>query len=142
MAAAAQLATFVRDAPPTGEGRGEYNGWTPIVCNQLVACLSTVTACAPYLRPFMQSIELGVVQVNDDGSQEELSQRQTTAPRSHRHHHAQGGSGDTSGTTSGSRSRHRGKRTAGGSSVLLSQLSQISHPAAVRLSSSPEPERG
>lgn len=48
--------------------------WVPVVLNQVTLALSTTTACAPYLKPFMESLESGVVRVeNLDGSQEELS---------------------------------------------------------------------
>ncbi|KAK8122133.1 hypothetical protein PG984_010803 [Apiospora sp. TS-2023a] len=44
-----------------------YDLWLPTVCNQIVACVSVVTACVPYLRPFMESIEPdNVVQIDDE----------------------------------------------------------------------------
>ncbi|KAK8072191.1 hypothetical protein PG996_005539 [Apiospora saccharicola] len=71
-----------------------YDLWLPTVCNQIVACFSVVTACVPYLRPFMESIEPdNVVQIDDEetsGSrgttERRLALRElTTAPTDHCH---------------------------------------------------------
>ncbi|KAK8123972.1 hypothetical protein PG999_003890 [Apiospora kogelbergensis] len=46
-----------------------YDLWLPTVCNQIVACVSVVTACVPHLKPFMESIEPdNVVQIGDGNS--------------------------------------------------------------------------
>lgn len=56
-----------------------YDLWLPTVCNQIVACISVVTACVPYLRPFMESIEPdNVVQIGDEDTS---SSRGTTERR-------------------------------------------------------------
>ncbi|KAJ3568061.1 hypothetical protein NPX13_g6551 [Xylaria arbuscula] len=47
--------------------------WLPTVLNQAILSASVVTACGPYLRPFMESLESGVARVLP-GSEEELSQ--------------------------------------------------------------------
>ncbi|KAI2462938.1 hypothetical protein F4781DRAFT_418334 [Annulohypoxylon bovei var. microspora] len=52
--------------------------WLPILLNQVVLCVSIVTACLPYLKPFMQSLQSGIVRVeNIADSQEELSYDRT-----------------------------------------------------------------
>ncbi|KAI1500854.1 hypothetical protein F5X99DRAFT_384658, partial [Biscogniauxia marginata] len=52
--------------------------WLPVVSNQIVLCTSIVTACLPYLRPFMESLESGIVRVeNLYGSEEEFSRDRT-----------------------------------------------------------------
>lgn len=76
----------------------------------------------------MQSIELGVIQVNEVGSQEELTQRQVSAAPT-----ADGGNSG-SGRSGRSQRKRRSGRIGGG----FSQLSQLSHPAAV----SPPPADG
>lgn len=40
--------------------------WLPTVCNQIVVFLSVLTACLPYLRPLMESLESGIVHVPED----------------------------------------------------------------------------
>lgn len=49
--------------------------WLPTVLNQATLSASVVTACGPYLRPFMESLETGMARVEQHlaGSQEELS---------------------------------------------------------------------
>ncbi|KAI2631633.1 hypothetical protein GGS21DRAFT_544344 [Xylaria nigripes] len=48
--------------------------WLPTVLNQALLSASIVTACAPYLRPFMESLESGVTRVeNLPGSEDDLS---------------------------------------------------------------------
>jgi hypothetical protein len=70
-AAAAQLFVFVNVYSSPSITRSLL---IPTLCNQAMACLSIVTACIPYLKPFMESIEPNVVQVQDTiSSQEELS---------------------------------------------------------------------
>ncbi|KAK7914454.1 hypothetical protein PG985_012157 [Apiospora marii] len=56
-----------------------YDLWLPTVCNQIMACISVVTACVPYLRPFMESIEPDNVVQIDDG--DTASSRGTTERR-------------------------------------------------------------
>ncbi|KAI0469301.1 hypothetical protein F4859DRAFT_505579 [Xylaria cf. heliscus] len=59
-AAVAQLVVFLRlfsRSDPT------YTLWVPIILNQVTLAISTITACAPYLRPFMESLESGTVRV-------------------------------------------------------------------------------
>lgn len=40
--------------------------WLPTVCNQIVVFLSVLTACLPYLRPLMESLESGIVRVPEE----------------------------------------------------------------------------
>ncbi|KAI0406971.1 hypothetical protein F4802DRAFT_612614 [Xylaria palmicola] len=47
--------------------------WLPTVLNQAVLSTSVLTACGPYLRPFMESLETGIARVDLPGSEEELS---------------------------------------------------------------------
>ncbi|KAI3318886.1 hypothetical protein HD806DRAFT_511231 [Xylariaceae sp. AK1471] len=67
----AQLTVFLKAfsySDPTG------TLWLPMILNQAILSLSTITACTPYLKPFMESLESGIVRVeNIDGSEEELS---------------------------------------------------------------------
>lgn len=66
--AVAQLVVFINeDSRPNVTGRLLI----PTLCNQALACLNIVTACAPYLKPFMESIEPNVVQVHEGESSEE-----------------------------------------------------------------------
>ncbi|KAI1124191.1 hypothetical protein F5Y10DRAFT_285389 [Nemania abortiva] len=52
--------------------------WLPTVLNQATLATSVVTACGPYLRPFMESLESGMTRVeNLPGSEEDLSRRRT-----------------------------------------------------------------
>ncbi|KAG8161360.1 hypothetical protein KVR01_009624 [Diaporthe batatas] len=62
-AAAAQLAIFwiAYSNPDITAGL-----WLPTVCNQVVVLLSVLTACLPYLRPLMESLESGIVHVPDE----------------------------------------------------------------------------
>ncbi|KAI1346026.1 hypothetical protein F5Y01DRAFT_308593 [Xylaria sp. FL0043] len=48
--------------------------WLPVILNQTTLVISTITACAPYLKPFMESLESNVNRVESiHGSEEELS---------------------------------------------------------------------
>ncbi|KAI1813829.1 hypothetical protein GGS20DRAFT_453758 [Poronia punctata] len=44
--------------------------WLPTILNQAVLSASVVTACGPYLKPFMESLESGVARVDDRDSEE------------------------------------------------------------------------
>ncbi|KAI8630810.1 hypothetical protein F5Y19DRAFT_483459 [Xylariaceae sp. FL1651] len=69
--AVAQLLVFLNMFPTSDLTK---DLWLPTVLNQAVLSASVVTACGPYLRPFMESLESGVVRVeNLPGSEEELS---------------------------------------------------------------------
>ncbi|KAI0506379.1 hypothetical protein F5B22DRAFT_451557 [Xylaria bambusicola] len=74
---AAQLAVFLElfsYSDPTG------SLWIPIILNQTTLVISTITACAPYLRPFMESLESNVNRVESiHGSEEELSRDRNEA---------------------------------------------------------------
>jgi hypothetical protein len=75
VAAVVQLALFWR---VLSDPDITFSQWLPIVCNQLVLSLSFVTACLSYLKPFMESLESGVIRVeNVPGSEEELSGNRT-----------------------------------------------------------------
>ncbi|KAI1370333.1 hypothetical protein F4677DRAFT_438689 [Hypoxylon crocopeplum] len=67
----AQLVIFLDEFPGSGL---TGSSWLPVVLNQIVLGLSVVTACAPYLKPFMESLESSIVRVETiPGSEEELS---------------------------------------------------------------------
>ncbi|EDO02817.1 hypothetical protein SS1G_05294 [Sclerotinia sclerotiorum 1980 UF-70] len=42
-----------------------FDPWTTTICNQIVQCLSIVTACVPYLKPFLDSLESGMLRTDD-----------------------------------------------------------------------------
>jgi hypothetical protein len=65
-AAAAQLAVFWH---AYGHPDITSNLWLPTVCNQIVVFLSVLTACLPYLRPLMESLESGIVHVPEDAEE-------------------------------------------------------------------------
>jgi hypothetical protein len=48
-----------------------YDLWLPTLLNQTTGCLSVVTACLPYLKPFMESIEPDIVLVEGDSPSED-----------------------------------------------------------------------
>lgn len=39
--------------------------WQAVVATQVVQCLSIVTACVPYLKPFLDSLESGQMRADD-----------------------------------------------------------------------------
>ncbi|KAI1361537.1 hypothetical protein F5Y08DRAFT_314435 [Xylaria arbuscula] len=48
--------------------------WLPVILNQTTLVISTITACTPYLKPFMESLESNVNRVESvHGSEEGLS---------------------------------------------------------------------
>ncbi|KAI1171341.1 hypothetical protein F4777DRAFT_64194 [Nemania sp. FL0916] len=52
--------------------------WLPTILNQAILSTSVVTACGPYLRPFMESLESGMTRVDHmPGSQEDLARPRT-----------------------------------------------------------------
>ncbi|KAH8652626.1 hypothetical protein BGZ60DRAFT_533488 [Tricladium varicosporioides] len=75
-AIATQLAVFW-DEYPSSDITNSL--WLPIVCNQVVVCLSVITACLPYLKPLMESLESGLVRANiPEEFSQELSLYQRT----------------------------------------------------------------
>ncbi|CAD6583794.1 MAG: hypothetical protein ASARMPRED_001505 [Alectoria sarmentosa] len=42
-----------------------HSTWPVIICTQIIQCLSIVTACVVYLKPFLDSIQTGFIQVDD-----------------------------------------------------------------------------
>ena len=42
-----------------------YDVWRVTLCTQIVQCLSILTTCLVYLRPFLDSLETGFIQVGD-----------------------------------------------------------------------------
>lgn len=64
--------------------------YLPTVLNQVVLCSSVVTACLPYLKPLMVSLESGIVRVPDEA--EELAYMPGTKPGSIQFHSSQEGS--------------------------------------------------
>ncbi|KAI0156448.1 hypothetical protein GGR57DRAFT_82458 [Xylariaceae sp. FL1272] len=78
-AALAQLLVFLNSFPSSDLTESL---WTPILLNQVVLALSIVTSCAPYLKPFMESLESGIVRVeNLPDSEEDLSRDRTGTSR-------------------------------------------------------------
>ncbi|KAI0397207.1 hypothetical protein F5Y17DRAFT_464831 [Xylariaceae sp. FL0594] len=77
--AIAQLVVFLDDAFPTSDVTA--GAWLPTVLNQAVLSASVVTACAPYLRPLVESLESGIVRVDNlpgvEEEEEELSRVRT-----------------------------------------------------------------
>ncbi|KAI0541756.1 hypothetical protein GGR58DRAFT_414454 [Xylaria digitata] len=68
--ALAQLTVFLNAFPSLDLTK---DLWLPSILNQAILSASVVTACGPYLRPFMESLESGVARVeNLPGSEEEL----------------------------------------------------------------------
>ncbi|KAI1274446.1 hypothetical protein F5Y07DRAFT_214129 [Xylaria sp. FL0933] len=74
--ALAQLAVFL-DVFPSLDLTKDL--WLPTILNQAILSASVVTACGPYLRPFMESLESGIARVLP-GSEEELSNSSRTLP--------------------------------------------------------------
>ncbi|KAI1453205.1 hypothetical protein F4805DRAFT_478720 [Annulohypoxylon moriforme] len=50
----------------------------PVICNQAVVCLSVISSCLPYLRPFMESLQSGVGRIENIGSEDELADSRPT----------------------------------------------------------------
>ena len=42
-----------------------YQLWSEIVCTQVTQSLGIITACVPYLRPFLQNLQSGMVRRDD-----------------------------------------------------------------------------
>ena len=42
-----------------------YRVWPAVLCNQLVQDLSIITACVPYIKPFLESLESGMIRTDD-----------------------------------------------------------------------------
>lgn len=42
-----------------------FNLWSEIICCQVVESLSIITACVPYLKPFFDSFETGMIRSDD-----------------------------------------------------------------------------
>jgi hypothetical protein len=73
VAAAVQLAIFLSVYPISVS---TSNLWLSTLGNQVLVCLGITTACIPYLRPFMESLESGLLRVEDvPESREDLSGR-------------------------------------------------------------------
>ncbi|KAI1173357.1 hypothetical protein F4777DRAFT_558196 [Nemania sp. FL0916] len=75
VAAILQLYEFYNATPSDNVTSALY---LPVALKQAVLALSITTACIPYLKPFMNSLEAGVVRIeNVPGSEEELSRDRT-----------------------------------------------------------------
>lgn len=65
-----------------------FNTWPVVLCAEIVQCSSTVTACIPYLKPFLESLQSGMIRSDDlkrrgmDGSYGNSSQGGLTWKRS------------------------------------------------------------
>ena len=42
-----------------------YRVWPAVLCNQLVQNLGIITACVPYIKPFLESLESGMIRTDD-----------------------------------------------------------------------------
>ena len=42
-----------------------FDPWPVVVCNQVVQNLGIITACVPYLKPFMQNLEPCIATIDD-----------------------------------------------------------------------------
>ncbi|KAF7920718.1 hypothetical protein EAE99_008012 [Botrytis elliptica] len=42
-----------------------FDPWRTTICNQIVQCLSIITACVPYLKIFLNSLESGLLRLDD-----------------------------------------------------------------------------
>ncbi|TGO46529.1 hypothetical protein BOTNAR_0581g00040 [Botryotinia narcissicola] len=42
-----------------------FDPWRTTICNQIVQCLSIITACVPYLKMFLDSLESGLLRLDD-----------------------------------------------------------------------------
>ena len=42
-----------------------YRVWPAVLCNQLVQNLGIITACIPYIKPFLESLESGMIRTDD-----------------------------------------------------------------------------
>ena len=54
---------YLNRIKPSGDMTFEI--WPVTVCTQIVQCLSIMTTCLVYLRPFLDSLETGFIQVGD-----------------------------------------------------------------------------
>ncbi|KAI1212025.1 uncharacterized protein F4807DRAFT_417310 [Annulohypoxylon truncatum] len=75
-AAIAQLVVFYKAYSDPNVTRSM---WLPVILNQVVICVSILTACLPFLKPFMENLHSGIVRVENvvADSQEELSHGRT-----------------------------------------------------------------
>ncbi|KAK3172404.1 hypothetical protein OEA41_005725 [Lepraria neglecta] len=60
--AIAQLAYLHR---ASGTADFTYRLWPVVLCNQLVQNIGIVTACVPYIKPFLESLESGMIRTDD-----------------------------------------------------------------------------
>ncbi|KAI2643650.1 hypothetical protein GGS21DRAFT_28236 [Xylaria nigripes] len=65
VAAIIQLVAFHRAEDQTSGGV-TYSLWFPTLFNQVLAAVSVVTACLPYLKPFMESVELDIIEIREE----------------------------------------------------------------------------
>lgn len=63
IAAAICQIIYLNRIKPSGDLTFEI--WPVTVCTQIVQCLSIVTTCLVYLRPFLDSLETGFIRVGD-----------------------------------------------------------------------------
>ncbi|KAI0866739.1 hypothetical protein F4860DRAFT_1381 [Xylaria cubensis] len=52
-----------------------FNAWLPTTLNQVVGSLSITTACVPYLKPFMRSLEADIICVANISDAEQIMPR-------------------------------------------------------------------
>ena len=54
---------FLRREPVTKDLT--YRLWTAVLCNQLVQNVGIATSCVPYIKPFFESLESGMIRTDD-----------------------------------------------------------------------------
>jgi hypothetical protein len=86
-----------------------FDTWPVVLCAEVVQCTSTVTACIPNLKPFLESLESGMLRADDlkrrgiDGSYGSSGNRDESAwKHSRSSHRASNPSGSPPGRSSGS----------------------------------------
>ena len=42
-----------------------YSLWPVVLCNQIVQNIGIITACVPYTKPFLESLESGMIRTDD-----------------------------------------------------------------------------
>ncbi|KAF2713842.1 hypothetical protein K504DRAFT_450482 [Pleomassaria siparia CBS 279.74] len=55
----AALARLIYLYPITPHDNPEYNLWIPVICTEIQICISILTACIPYMKPFFEDMEAG-----------------------------------------------------------------------------------
>lgn len=91
--------------PITPHKSPAFTLWIPIICTQSQACLSIITACIPYVRPFFETAESSIRRMSQSrsrrGTSDEESSYGCCSPRYFRgYKKAQGNSAESTQLTS------------------------------------------